>query len=233
MNHEPYSEQMNAMLDGELRATEIAPLARHITTCLDCAKQLSELIALRAALQQEYPEEGVSSEFHAKIAALLDRETQQPESSNVIPFRPPAVRRRIAWLAAGTAIAAMLAIVALPHQNPTQDLMSVRDAALRGSMSSTVAVNKEGPIIPGFRLTAARSDIVAGHPALVLAYTKDSQTITLCIWSANGETAHGVRHAVYKGMTISYWNDGRQEYWAATKGKGALLENFVTAARNI
>ncbi|HEY1856874.1 anti-sigma factor family protein [Acidocella sp.] len=233
MNHESYSEQLNAMLDGELRAAEIVPLARHITACQDCAKHLTELIALRAALQQEYPEEDVSSEFYEKIAGLLDREIQQPESPNVIPFRPRPVRRRIAWLAAGTAIAAMLAILLLPHQNPTQDLMSVRDAALRGSLSPTVAVNNSGPAIPGFRLTASRSDIVAGHPARVLAYSKDSQTITLCIWSADGEAAHGIRDAVYKGMAISYWNDGKQEYWAATTGTNGLLENFVAAAKNI
>jgi anti-sigma factor RsiW len=232
MNHESYSEQLNAMLDGELRATDIVPLARHITTCQDCAKHLTELIALRAALHQEYPAEGVSSEFYAKIAGLLDREIQQPESSNVIPFRPRPVRRRIAWLAAGTAIAAMLAILLLPHQNTTQDLMSVRDAALRGSVSPTGA-STAGPTIPGFLLTASRSDIVAGHPARVLAYSKDRQTIILCIWSANGEAAHGVRHAVYKGMAISYWNDGKQEYWAATTGTNGLLENFVTAAKNI
>jgi anti-sigma factor RsiW len=110
--------------------------------------------------------------------------------------------------------------------------MSVRDAALRGSVSPTVA-STAGPAIPGFLLTASRSDIVAGHPARVLAYSKDRQTITLCIWSSNGEAAHGVRHAVYKGMGISYWNDGKQEYWAATTGTNGLLENFVTAAKNI
>jgi anti-sigma factor RsiW len=233
MKHESYSEQLNAMLDGELRASEIAPLARHITTCHDCAKHLTELIALRAALQQEYPVEDVSSEFYAKIAGLLDSKIEQSDSPNVIPFRPRSGRRRIAWLAAGTAIAAMLAILLLPHQNATQDLTSVRDAALRGSVSQTVAVNNAGPVIPGFRLVASRSDIVAGHPARVLAYSKDSQTITLCIWSANGEAAHGVRHAVYKGMAISYWNDGQKEYWAATTGTNGLLENFVTAAKNV
>lgn len=233
MNHESYSEQLNAMLDGELRATEIVPLARHITACPDCAKQLTELIALRAALQQAYPVEDVSLEFHTRIARLLDREIQRPETPNVMPFQPRQVRLRIAWLAAGTAIAAMLAILLLPHQNATQDLMSVRDAALRGSVSQTVAVSNAGPVIPGFQLMVARSDIVAGHPARVLAYSKDSQTIILCIWSANGEAAHGVRNAVYKGVAISYWNDGKQEYWAATTGRNGLLETFVTAARNI
>jgi anti-sigma factor RsiW len=233
MTHESYSEQLNAMLDGELRATEIAPLARHITACPDCARQLTELTALRAALHQEYQVEDASSEFYAKITGLLDRERQQPESPSVIPFRPRPVRQRIAWLAAGAAIAAMLAILLLPHQNATQDLISVRDAALRGSISQTVAVNNAGPVIPGFRLVASRSDIVAGHPTRVLAYSKNRQTVILCIWSANGEAAHGVRHAVYKGMAISYWNDGRQEYWAATTGPNSLLDDFVTSARTI
>ena len=79
MNHETYSEQLNAMLDGELRATDIAPLARHITACPDCARELAELTALRAALHQEYQADGVSSEFYTKIAGLLDSERQQSE----------------------------------------------------------------------------------------------------------------------------------------------------------
>ena len=167
-----------------------------------------------------------------KSCGLLERERHEPDAPNVIPLRPRPVRRRIAWLAAGTAIAAMLAILLLPHENATPDLMSVRDAALRGSVSSSVAVSN-GPVIPGFHLTSSRADIVAGHPARVLAYAKDHQTIVLCIWAANGEPAHGVRHAVYKGMAIRYWNDGQQEYWAASTGPNTLLETFVTAARNI
>ena len=233
MNHESYSEQLNAMLDGELCATEIVPLARHITACPDCARQLAELTALRAALHQEYQAEGAASEFYAKMTGLLDRERQQPESSTVIPFQPRPVRHRIAWLAAGTAIAAMLMIWLLPRQDVTPDLMSVRDAALRGNISASIAISNSGPVIPGFRLTASRSDIVAGHPARILAYSKDRQTVILCIWSANGEAAHGVRRAVYKGMAINYWNDGRQEYWATTTGPNSLLEDFVTSARNI
>ena len=233
MNHEIYFEQLNAMLDGELRATEIAPLARHITACPDCARQLAELTALRAALHQEYQEETVPPEFYTKITDLLDREGQPPESSNIIPFQPRPVRRRIASFAAGAAIAAMLAIWLLPRQNVTPDLMSVRDAALRGSISASATLSPSGPAIPGFLLTAARSDIVAGHPTQVLAYSKNRQTVILCIWPANGEAAHGIRHAVYKGMEISYWNDGKQEYWAATTGPNGLLKEFVNSARNI
>jgi anti-sigma factor RsiW len=233
MSHETYSTQLNAMLDGELRAAEIASVTSHLAVCPDCARYLAELVALRAALQQEFPVEDVSSEFYTKIAAVLDSEIQRTEPPKVIRFRRRPVPRRVAWFAGAAAIAAVLTISLLPQQNATRDLMSVRDAALRGSVSQTVAVNNAGPAVPGFRLTASRSDVVAGHSAQVFAYSKDNQTITLCIWSANGEAAHGVRNAVYKGMAISYWNDGRQEYWAATTGTAGLLENFVTAFKNI
>lgn len=232
MNHETYSEQLNALLDGELHATDIAPLARHITSCPACARELAELTALRAALHQEYQADAVSPEFFAKISGLLDREQPQPDAPNIIPLQPRPVRRRIAWIAAGTAIAAMLAIWLSPSHNVTPDLMSVRDAALRGSISASVAPSASGPVVPGFRLTASRFDIVAGHPAQVSAYSRNRQTIILCMWPANGEAAHGVRHAVYKGMAISYWNDGREEYWAATTGPNDLLVQFVTSARN-
>ena len=111
--------------------------------------------------------------------------------------------------------------------------MSVRDAALRGGISASVAPGLSGPAIPGFRLTASRADIVAGHPTQVLTYSRNHQTIILCLWPANGEAAHGVRHAVYKGMAIDYWNDGREEYWAATTAPNDLLREFVASARNV
>ncbi len=230
MSHNSYAEQLNAMLDGELPATAITPLARHVAACPDCAKHLAELAALHMALQQEYPAAEVPQEFYEKINGLLDREMPQPPK--VIRYQPRPVRRRIAWLAAGTAVVAMLAILLLPRQVATPDLMSVRDAALRGSAWQTSHGIPAGPAVAGFQLVTARSDIIAGHSAQVLTYLKDHQTIVLCIWSANGEPAHAVRKAIYKGMAINYWNDGKHEYWAATTGAGSLLENFVAAIKN-
>ena len=232
MRHETYSEQFSAMLDGELPPAEMAPLTLHIAACPECAKRLTELAALRAALQYEFPEEDVSPEFYTKIAGLLDNEAQPTKPPNVISFQPRPFRQRLAWLAAGAAIAATLTILLMPHHDESKDLMSVRDAALRGSVSQTVAMNNAAPVAAGFRLTAARSDIVAGHQAQVLAYSKNNQTIILCIWSANGEPAHDVRNSVYKGMAMSYWNDGKQEYWAATVGGHGTLDDFVKAIKS-
>lgn len=235
MSHAGYTEQLSAMLDGELPPADMAALTVHLAACPDCAKRLAELAALRAALHHEVPEDEVSPDFHARISGLLDRQTSAPmpeaKAANIIAFTPNPVRRNAGWIAAGTAIAAMLMILLLPHHDETKDLMSVRDAALRVSAPQTVASNIAGPSVAGFRLDLVRADIVAGHRAQVLAYEQANQTVTLCIWPANGEPAHGVRDAVYKGMAISYWNDGKQEYWAATAGPTATLHDFVAALK--
>ena len=236
MSHAPYGEQLSAMLDGELAPADTAALTVHLAACPDCAKHLAELAALRAALHDEIPEEEVSPDFYEKISGLLDQQTsmsaQEVKAANVITFKPGPARRNAGWIAAVTAVAAMLMVLLLPHHEETKDLMSVRDAALRGSVSQMVASNMVGPAVAGFHLAAARSDIVAGHPTQVFAYARANQTVTLCIWSANGEPAHGVRNAVYKGIAIRYWNDGQQEYWAATTGPATTLNDFVAALKD-
>lgn len=235
MSHASYTEQLSAVLDGELPPADMAAFTRHVAACPDCSKSLAELAALRAALHREIPDEEVSPDFYAKISGLLDQQTSalKPEvkATNVVTLKLRPVRQNIGWIAAGTAIAAMLMILLLPHHDETKDLMSVRDAALRMSVSQEVASNIVVPSVAGFRLDGARTDIVAGHRAQVFAYQQANQMVTLCIWPANGEPAHGVRDAVYKGMAINYWNDGKQEYWAASAGSAETLHDFVAALK--
>lgn len=236
MSHTPYSEQLSAILDGELAPADMMALTVHLASYPDGAKHLAELAALRAALHGENPEKEVSPDFYEKISRLLDQHTSTPaldvKVPNVIAFWPGPVRRNAGWITAVTAVAAMLMVLVLPHHDETKDLMSVRDAALRGSVSQMVAFKRVGPAVAGFHLATARSDIVAGHPTQVFAYARANQTVTICIWSANGEPAHGIRNAAYRGMAISYWNDGNQEYWAATTGPATTLNDLVAAMKD-
>jgi anti-sigma factor RsiW len=132
------------------------------------------------------------------------------------------------WLSAGAAIAAMLAVTLFPHRDNSKDLMSVRDAALRAATGPQIAADATAPALPGFRLAATRTDIVAGHPAKVLHYTLANQNVTLCVWPAGSEPRHGIRTARYEGMSIDYWNDGTQEYWAITDGPPSALKKFIS-----
>jgi anti-sigma factor RsiW len=233
MNCTDYVERLNALIDGELSPPELAAVTGHLTACADCRSYLAELAQLRAALQQEIPEEDVPPEFQTKILALLEEAATgaaSPQAVNVVPFKKRRVREGFAWVAAATAIAAMLMVTLLPRHDVTKDLMSVRDAALRAGLAQDITV-RQAPAAAGFRLTAARMDLVAGHKAQVFAYAGGDKPITLCIWPANGEPAHGIREAAFKGMSIAYWNDGEAEYWAATAGPAASLDSFVAAIR--
>jgi len=228
-----YTERLNGLIDGELSPEDLAAVTTHLATCPDCRRHLAELARLHAALQRDIPEEDVPPEFRAKILELLDQPAAtppKPRPATIIPFRKRRLRESIAWLTAASAVAAMLAVTFLPRHDESKELMSVRDASLSITLTQTIT-NSDAPSVPGFRLTAARTSVVAGHPAQVFAYSGADKPITLCVWPANGEPAHGVREVAFKGMKIAYWNDGDEEYWAVTTAPTESLNSFVAAVR--
>jgi anti-sigma factor (TIGR02949 family) len=219
-----YNEPINALLDGELPPDQTAALTAHLAACPACTQTLAALAALRAGLAQALPQEDAPAALQARIEALL-----LAEGAEIIPFTPKPRRwlpNQPGWIAA-TALAAALVLTFLPHHDETKDLMSVHDAALRGGPALYAAATPP-PNVPGFTLASSRMDEVAGRLAQVAVYTKNGQSITLCSWPANGEPAHGVKHAQYHGMPIDYWNDGDHEYWAASTSPD--LPGFVAAA---
>lgn len=214
-----YNESLNALLDGEITPAQAAPLVAHIAGCADCTRTLAELAELRAGLALALPGEEVPADLQARIEAML--------TPDVLPFRH-RWRPAPSWLAAG-ALAAALMLALLPRHDETKDLMSVRDAALRGGTGrGGTGLAVQAPAVPGFQLASSRTDVVAGHMAQVAVYIRGGQTITLCNWPANGEKAHGVEQARYRGMGISYWNNGKTEYWVASTGD---VQDFVAALR--
>jgi anti-sigma factor RsiW len=229
--------QLSALLDGELAMAELAELTAHLAACPDCARRLAELGALSAALANAVPEEKISADFLARIEAALDAEAALApvqRGAIVLPFqrRVPALRGFILG-AAAAAVAANVLFTSLKPPGNIVDLAAVRDTVLRGSVLLTAAaVPTDAPEIPGYKLASARSDIVAGHAARVLAYATARQSITLCIWKANGEPAHAPREGSYRGMNIVYWNDGSEEYWVASSLPVAQIEAFGQLVRN-
>jgi anti-sigma factor RsiW len=216
-------EQVSALLDGELAAAELGQLTAHLAACPACAQLLAELGALRAALAQAVPEEEISGDFLRRVETALAAEPQP--APRVLAFRRRRVIGPFALGAAAAAIAAMLFTTLQPAKN-IADLAAVRDAALRGNAAIGVSV-PAAPPPAGYSLAFARSDVVAGHAAEVLTYTRQGQPFTLCIWKANGEPPHGLRQGRYRGMNIAYWNDGREEYWVAAEQPAAAVAAFA------
>jgi len=213
------NEQLSALLDGELPPAETAALAAHLAACQDCLRTWGELADLRAAMAGLEREE-VPPGLEARILALTDA------PSKILPFRPRW--RQFGLLAATAGLAAALTLALLP-QDKTADFMAVRDAALRGGVTQLAQAG--APVVPGFRLAGTRRDEVAGHHAQIAVYTGNGASITLCIWPAGSEPAHGLKTTVYRGMAITYWNDGHEEYWVASPMPAPALPAFVQALR--
>jgi anti-sigma factor RsiW len=214
--HEP----LNALLDGELPPAEAAALSAHLAACPDCRLTLRELAELRAAIA-ELERAEVPAALEARIRALTDA-----APAKILPFRPRW--RQFGLLAATAGLAAALTLAVLPKDR-TADFMAVRDAALRGGL--TQLADAGAPTVPGFTLTGTRRDEVAGHHAQIAVYTRNGVRFILCIWPAGREPARGLESTVYRGMAISYWNDGHEEYWVASKMPAPALPGFVQALR--
>jgi anti-sigma factor RsiW len=243
---EDHNQTLSAFLDGELSPIEVAALTEHLASCPDCVKRLAELGALRVALAEAIPEEGLSPEFLSRITGALDSAVETlsqrasvaepPRTARLIPFKPlrqprPTNRRPFLAGVVATAVAAMVVFTLLPRHSNVLDLAAVRDATLRSAVSPGAPSNGMAFGVPGYRLTSARADIIAGHNARVLVFAQGSETLTLSIWKANGEPAHGVRYADFGGLQISYWNDGTNEYWASSAGPTNGLRRFVAKVR--
>jgi anti-sigma factor RsiW len=226
-------------MDGELAPKEIAELTDHLVTCPICARNLAELGALRLALAEAIPEGEVTEAFSSRISAMLNNLTEEAQShgvegGRVVPFirryRPPTLAA-ISYSVATAAIAATMVFTLMRQPDNKIDLAAVRDASLRTSLVSNDVQGTTPANVAGYRVVGARYDLVAGHRARVVIYQGATDVVTLCSWAANGEPAHGVKAAVYRGTNVMYWNDGATEFWAASNAPGIDLKEFVKGVR--
>ena len=232
-------EQLSAFLDGELTPTKTAELTKHLQTCPSCAQHLAELGSLRSALAQAIPEGTITQEFLTRIENRLDRSAEEAESrvargGTVLRFVRRQLRPKLGTVGYSMAAAALAATVVfglMKRPDKEVDLAAVRDAALRTSVVSNDLQNDSAAKVAGFRVAGVRHDILAGHSAVVATYEGAAGAITLCHWAANGEPAHGVEEATYRGVKVLYWNDGTTEFWAADTTSSAGIRPFVTALR--
>lgn len=220
MSCEHLHEQLNALLDGELPPAEEAALSAHLAACQDCMRTLRELADLRANIAGLESAE-VPLGLEARIRALTD-----DAPAKILPFRPRW--RQLGLLAATAGLAAAITLAVLPKDR-TPDFMAVRDAAMRGGLTQLAEAG--APVVRGFTLAGTRRDEVAGHHAQVMVYTRDDARFTLCIWPAGREPAHGLETTIYRGVAISYWNNGHEEYWVVSRMPAPAMPVFVQALR--
>ena len=110
---EKHGARIEALVDGELEASQEALLSEHFAVCPDCARQYRLALAIRRELQA-MPE--LDAPAHL-LDSALERSRQQPSRrgswSRFLQLPKPA------WIALGAAAAALLSILVLvPDPDP-------------------------------------------------------------------------------------------------------------------
>jgi anti-sigma factor RsiW len=108
LNHHRAGHLLSAYLDGELLPKEAVAVQEHLLECAACREAYDRLRAAKALLG-ELPVAEPPAEFWTSVRA--PRGNRFPLTAR-LPLRWPALRRRVAWVAAAGIV--LLALVLAP-----------------------------------------------------------------------------------------------------------------------
>jgi anti-sigma factor RsiW len=235
--------RLQAYFDGELDASAVLEVERHLQGCTDCAALLTDLEATRQMIRRDAPYYRAPTALREIIMAGLDREqgVQTPP-----PGRFGFSRRFLSGAASGagvTALAAMLVFfLAVPRPDPlTGDLMNAHLRSLMSNHLIDVVSSDRHTVKPwfaghtdvsppaadfekeGYKLIGGRADYVDGHRAAVVVYRHGLHIANVFAWAASAEKLPG--EVTQKGYHIVCWNSADLDYCAVSDtGMDELLD---------
>jgi anti-sigma factor RsiW len=141
MDHRDYIElYLSADADSELSADERQAARAHLQGCAGCRARLAEERATKALLQKNFPMVEAPAALRARISAALDAADHEAsrQTARVIQLRRPSrgLRTPLAWAAAATAVAALLALTLVSRQRQEEATSPAFDAAIASFQKS-------------------------------------------------------------------------------------------------
>ena len=226
MNCTQMQTVLHADLDGELDAARSVELAEHVSSCPDCARLQTELIAQRQMLR-------AGLDYHRAPASLRSALTPAPG------------RWPIPVSFAAGALAAGLALALLPRTAPDADeLIAGHLRALQPGHLLDVASTDQHNVKPwfdgrldyappvedlaqaGFPLAGGRLDVIAGRPVAALVYRRLQHVIDLFVWPAD-RIVPAARPG--QGYNVVAWAQDGFTFRAVSDLNGTELQAFAKA----
>ncbi len=222
--------RLQAFFDGELDASAVLEVERHLQGCADCAALLADLEATRQLIRQDASYHRAPTALQESIMASLDREEGEQTPP---PGRPIFSRRFLSGAASGagiTALAAMLVFfLAVPQPDPLAgDLMNAHLRSLMSDHLIDVVSSDRHTVKPwfaghtdvsppaadfaneGYKLIGGRADYVDGHRSAVVVYRHGAHIINVFVWAAGIQklpdevTKEGYHIVCWKGADLDY-----------------------------
>jgi anti-sigma factor RsiW len=231
-------ELLHPYFDGELDPDRAAACESHMQGCPDCARELEQLQALRAALAD-------GSFYHRA----------RPELAARLPA--PTFRGwRLAVLAVAAVAAGLLAAVftaQLVRTHAADDPLAREVAAAHArsllaehlldepsSDRHTVKPWFQGkldfsPPVPdlreqGFDLAGGRLDYLDDRPVAALVYRRKLHVINLFVWPTDADDAD-FQATARRGFQLLHWTHGRLHCWAVSDLNADDLREFARLLR--
>ena len=231
---------LNAYIDEELDAANVARVEAHVAGCGDCRDEMERLRTVHHLLSGNAVRHSAPDELRSRIAASIERERRN---------EPRAGFRAGGWLPAiGGAMAAslaMLLILPLQQQGRLEDeLVAGHVRSLEAQHLTDVQTSNEhlvrpwfngkidfAPAVPelaaqGFPLAGGRLDYLNGRTVPAIVYKRRLHSINLFAWPASDRANRRIEK---DGYSINEWSEGGLRYAAVSDISPAELEQFRQA----
>jgi anti-sigma factor RsiW len=235
--------RLQAYFDGELDASAVLEVERHLQGCTDCAALLADLEATRQLIRRDAPYHRASTPFQEGIMASLDREEG---IRTPLPGHLSFSKRFLSGAVSGAGVTALAAMVvfslSVPRPDPlATDLMNAHLRSLMSDHMIDVVSSDRHTVKPwfaghtdvsppaadfekeGYKLIGGRADYVDGHRAAVVVYRHGLHVINVFAWAATTEKLPS--EVTQKGYNIVCWNGADLDYCAVSDtGMDELLD---------
>jgi len=238
---------IDADADGELDLIRHLELARHLSSCPDCADWAEAARARRVALRESLPRFTVPPELAAKIRRSLP--SARPDAGPDVRSWPLPVSFSPVFRMAALFIAVLFVGYQWGRVRRENDLLlgdavSSHVRSLQASHLTDVTSTDQHTVKPwfagrldfsppvvdlaadGFPLTGGRLEYLDGRRTAALVFRRRQHAINLFIWPA-GSSAISAGSREMSGYHVDAWSRGGMNFVAVSEIPGSELEEFA------
>jgi anti-sigma factor RsiW len=242
MNCQQAEPLIDPYADGELEASAILELEKHLQSCSACALALRNLQSLKKTLKQDTLYFTAPAELRQRIKSEL------PAPAKTVPQRPAWNWNWLTTAMSGAlaVCVALLLMVRPSSQQPlTQEIVSSHIRSLMASHVLDVVSTDQHTVKPWFNgkldfsppvkdlasqefpLIGGRLDYVDGRNVAALIFQRHKHIINLFIWPAKEKVSKPASVTPIQGYNLIHWSEAEMAYWAVSDLNEKELMEFV------
>jgi anti-sigma factor RsiW len=236
-------DRIEAYLDEELDAAQIAEMERHLADCADCSAALAGLREQKRRIQAEAPYYDAPPGLERSLREALREEAEHDARPALreMPWRWMAIAASV-LLAASVCWNVLQWRSRTPRNDIAEAVLAAHLRSLLGEHLLDVPSSDRHAVKPwfagrldfspevrdlaaeGFPLAGGRVEYLAGRRVAALIFRRRQHTINLFTWpdvSSGGET-----RLARDGYNLLQWTEGGMTYWAVSDVAAADLERL-------